>query len=332
MIGNSKILIPLSVIIAGLIVAGVFVYVSKGEVLPAQEAAEIAINYINENFPAANNSASLIEVTDEGNVYRVHLKITLESGDYEYDFYITKDGKYLFPDGYKIKEETAAEVPTQDRPDVKLFVMSYCPYGLQAQKMFLPVYDLLKDKAEMGIFFVDYAMHEKQEIDENLNQYCIQKEEKEKYSGYLSCFVEDGDSEGCLSQAGIDQGKLAVCLSATDEQFNVTALYNDQSTWLGGAYPRFDVHSDLNEQYGVSGSPTVVINDTVIVTNKDYCPGGDIKCAVISDFGRTPEKFKEIICQAFNSAPEECSQVLSEEVPSYDFGGGTGSSSSGSCE
>jgi hypothetical protein len=325
MIGSSKILIPLSVIIAGVIVAGVFIYLEKEKgVLPAQEAAEMAINYINENFPAANNSASLIEVTDEGDVYKIHLKISLESGEYEYDSYITKDGNYLFPDGYSLKEEmaeevpeseTVTEVPTQDRPDVKLFVMSYCPYGLQAQKMFLPVYNLLKDKVEMGVFFVDYIMHDKKEIDENLNQYCIQEGEKEKYSDYLSCFVEDGDSEGCLSQAGIDQEKLTACVSATDEQFKVTALYNDQSTWLGGAYPQFNVQSDLNDQYGVSGSPTVVINDQVVTVSP-----------------RSPENFKEIICRAFNSAPEECSQTLSGDVPSFSFGGGTSSSSSGSCD
>jgi hypothetical protein len=327
MIGSNRILIPLSivVIVAGLIVAGAFIFVSRGKVLPAQEAAEVAINYINENFPAVNNSASLVEVTDEGDVYKIHLKISLESGEYEYDSYVTKDGKYLFPDGYKIEEEiaeeepsgeeTTTEVPVQDRPDVKLFVMSYCPYGLQAQKMFLPVYDLLKDKAEMGVYFVDYIMHDKKEIDENLSQYCIQEEEKEKYADYLSCFVEDGDSAGCLSLAGIDQEKLTACVSATDEQFNITALYNDQNTWLNGAYPQFNVESDMNDQYGVSGSPTVVINDQIVTVSP-----------------RSPENFKEIVCQAFESAPEECSQALSEDVPSYGFGGGTGSSSSGSCD
>lgn len=56
--------------------------------------------------------------------------------------------------------------------------MSYCPYGLQAEKMFLPVYDLLKNKAEMGIYFVNYIMHDKKEIDENLREYCIQKEQE----------------------------------------------------------------------------------------------------------------------------------------------------------
>jgi len=209
--------------------------------------------------------------------------------------------------------------------------MSYCPYGLQAQKMYLPVYDLLKEKAEMGVYFVNYIMHEKQEIDENLRQYCIQKEEKEKYADYLNCFVASGDSGKCLSQAGVDQGKTASCISATDKEFSVTTLYNDKSTWLSGQYPKFNVNADLNQQYGVQGSPTIVINETVIVTDASQCPGGEIKCVVISNFVRSPESFKNIVCQAFNLVPEECSQTLSNDAASTGIGGGTAASSGGGC-
>ena len=225
----------------------------------------------------------------------------------------------------------SVEVPKSDNPDVKLFVMSYCPYGLQAQKMFLPVYDLLKGKAEMGVYFVNYIMHEKKEIDENLNQYCIQKEQKEKYSNYLNCFVLSGNSETCLSQAGVDKTKLSDCVVQTDEEYNIYSLYNDKSTWLNGNFPKFNVNLDLNEKYGVQGSPTIVINETVIVTDASQCPGGEIKCVVISNFVRSPESFKNIVCQAFNLVPEECSQTLSNDAASTGIGGGTTASSGGGC-
>ena len=192
--------------------------------------------------------------------------------------------------------------------------MSYCPYGLQMEKAYLPVYNLLKDKAEMGVYFVNYIMHEKKEIDENLRQYCIQKEEKEKYYDYLSCFVKDGNFEKCLSETSINRDKMNSCISQTDQTYKITQLYNDKSTWLNGQFPKFDVHTDLNEKYGVRGSPTVVINDKVVDVNP-----------------RSPEKFKEILCQAFNSPPEECSQSLSNDVPSSGLGVGTGSSG-GSCQ
>jgi len=323
----GKILIPLAIVIAGLLVAGALIYINQGktekEALTSQQIGEMVINYINANKDtvAGGLTASLSSIAEEGEIYKIKLKI----GEKEYDSYVTKDGKFLFPQAYDLSTTSSpsqtgennetAEVPKKDKPDVKLFVMSYCPYGLQAQKMFLPVYELLKNKAEMGVYFVDYIMHEKQEIDENLRQYCIQKEEKEKYGDYLSCFVKDGDFEKCLSETNIDREKMGNCISETDKEFNVTALYNDKNAWLNGQFPKFNVHNDLNEQYGVGGSPTIVINDTVV----DVSP-------------RSPEKFKEIICQAFNSPPEECSQTLSSDSPTSGFGIGTESSgSSGGC-
>ena len=127
--------------------------------------------------------------------------------------------------------------------------------------------------------------------------------------------MKEGKFDDCLSQAQIDTTKMGNCISETDKEFNVTALYNDKSTWLNGQFPKFNVHNDLNEQYGVQGSPTIVVNDAVV----DVSP-------------RSPEKFKETICQSFNSPPEECSQTLSSDSPTSGFGTGTGSSgSSGGC-
>jgi len=316
----KKILIPIAIIIAGIFIAGAVIYVNqrKASALSPQAAAEKAINFINQNMLTGDVKASLISVIEENGVYKFHFKVNEE----EYDFYVTKSGKLLFTGGIDLEQkpssqkegEASQEIAKRDIPDVKLFVMSYCPYGLQMQKASLPVYNLLKDKAEMGVYFVNYIMHEKKEIDENLRQYCIQKEEKEKYYAYLSCFVKDGDFEKCLSEANINKGKMDSCISQTDQTYKVTQLYNDKSTWLNGQFPKFDVHTDLNEKYGVQGSPTVVINDKAVDVNP-----------------RSPEKFKEVICQAFNSPPTECSQTLSNDVPSPGLGGGTGSSG-GSCK
>jgi len=316
----TKFLIPLSIIVAGLFIAGAFIYLnqSKGTVLSSKEVGDKVINFINKNIPSAGNAASLISIEEEGSVYKIRLKV----GDGEYDSYATKDGKLLFPEGYDLTVKTETETPAQtpsnqeitksEKPDIKLFIMAYCPYGLQAQKMFLPVYDLLKEKAEIGVYFVNYIMHEKKEIDENLRQYCIQKEEKGKYYDYLSCFVKAGEFEKCLTEAKIDREKMNSCISQTDQKYKITQLYNDKSTWLNGNYPKFDVYDDLNKKYGVQGSPTIVINDKVVELGT-----------------RSPEKFKETICQAFNSPPTECSQALSDTAFSPGFGLETGSSGGG---
>lgn len=322
----NKNLIAIAIVIAGIIIGGAYFFTNQETIqgLSAQEAADKAIKFINQSIEE-NVTASLLDVTDEGVVYRIHLKIA----ETEYNSYITKDGTLLFPNAFNLEEQAeessqsaSQDIATTDRPDVKLFVMSYCPYGLQAQKMFLPVYNLLKDKVEMEVYFVDYIMHEKKEIDENLRQYCIQKEEAEKYYSYLSCFVVDGNFEKCFSDTKIDKTKLESCVSETDKEFNITSKYNDKSTWIGSTcpdppycFPKFDVQSDLNKKYGVEGSPVVVINDEIVNVNP-----------------RSPEKFKEIICSAFNSEPSECSQTLSDEAFSSGFGLISGSSSSGSCE
>lgn len=311
-------LVPIAIVLG----VAAFLYFGQNSVFQnnSDKVADKALAYINENILPEGITASLIDITEEDGVYKLRLDVK----GTEYQSYVSKSGKYLFPDAFVLDAETEnqeqnQELSERERPDVKLFVMSYCRYGLQAQKMYLPVYDLLANKADMGVYFVNYIMHEKIEIDENLTQYCIQKEQMGRYSEYLLCFVKDGDSENCLLSAEIDQTQLDSCVKDTDEQFNIYAQYQDKNTWLDGIFPKFDVHDGLNQTYGIAGSPTIVINDTVIVSSQSYCPQGDIKCNVVPDFVRSPEKFKELVCQSFTIQPEECSQILfdAEYVPNF---------------
>lgn len=207
--------------------------------------------------------------------------------------------------------QTPAPVVTKSsgKPKVDLFVMAYCPYGLQMEKAFLPAYDLLKNKADMTIKFVYYSMHGKKEIDENTRQYCIQKEQPSKYSAYLSCFFSAGQNDGteanydsCLTKAGVNKSSLSSCVASTDKQFGITAKYDDKASWLSGQFPLFPIDQAENTKYGVQGSPTLVINGTQ------------------ADVGRTPEEVKAAICAAFSNAPSECNQKLS----TASFGAGFG--------
>lgn len=326
---SKEIIVPvISLLAFAVIAAGVFFisdYFKKNPILKtlkAEEAAKIAVDYANEKLLAGQAKAEYISVEPKSGVYAFILKVEGQ----EYTSYVTKDGKMLFVTGYEIapsenKPEAVVDVVKSDKPDVKIFVMSYCPYGLQAQKMYLPVYDLLKDKVDMGVYFVNYAMHGKVEIDENLRQYCIQKDQKDKFSAYLTCFTEDtkyttcsaaggkdctGNFSGCIDKAGVDKAKLQICIADTDKQFNITKDFNDKSTWANGTFPKFAVNNDLNEQYGVEGSPTIVING---------------KQANVGT--RSPDQFLKTICAAFNNKPEECNTELSKDQKSTMFGEGT---------
>ena len=302
--------------------------------LSAQDVAQKAIDYLNDNLLPDELSASLISAIEKEDI----VEMSFDIAGQEYNSYVTKSGDLFFVEGIDLNEkiieveEAQGEITKSEKPDISLFVMSYCPYGLQAQKVFLPVSELLSDKVNMDIRFVDYIMHGEEEIDENLRQYCIQKEQEEKYNDYLGCFVEDGDFEDCLASTNIDQGKMNSCIVEVDQNYNIYSQYEDQNTWLGGSYPRFDVELDLNEQYGVGGSPTLVINGAMIITAQKDCPVGK-ECVVIPDMQRTPEKYKEVICQAFTEQPEECSQVLSVDGFAAGFGlEESEDSSNASCE
>jgi len=290
----------------------------------SQEIIDNAITFINDELLPPGSTASLGETDSEEKIEVSKFKITI--GDKSYDSFVSEDGKYLFPDVIKMAEALEAQDNTQtiemvktDKPNVDLFIMTYCPFGLQAQKTMLPVYDLLKDKANITVRFCSYAMHDKQELDENLKQYCMQSESREEYMNYLSCFVNDGDSEKCLLSANIDQEKLDSCVTDVDKEYNISADYENKETWLDGRvpnqYPMFKVENNLNEMYNVGGSPTVVINGQSVNINP-----------------RTPENYKAFICQAFNVQPEECLQTLSTETPVPSFGVGTADSSGGSCD
>ena len=104
---NKKIIIPLSIIVAGIIIASAFVFINEGKnkrpalkELSAELAAEKTINYINENILAKELVASLVDVSDIGSVYKIRLKIE----ETEFNSYISKDGEFLFPEGYNMNE------------------------------------------------------------------------------------------------------------------------------------------------------------------------------------------------------------------------------------
>jgi hypothetical protein len=78
-----------------------------------------------------------------------------------------------------------------DKPKVDLYVMSYCPYGTQAEKPFLEVMKIFKDTADIDIKFVQYTMHGEKEGKENTRQYCIKTTQKDKFNDYLACFLKD---------------------------------------------------------------------------------------------------------------------------------------------
>ena len=253
------------------------------------------------------------EVMEQSGLYR----ITITVDGQEVDSYMTKDMTKFIPqllemeelateDEMMEEEMPAVEVQTKSaKPEVEVFVMSHCPYGTQIEKGILPVIETLGDKIDATFKFVDYAMHGEKEVTEQLRQYCIQENEPQKFNEYLSCFLESGEAAVCDTSVAINQTLLNQCVAITDAAHQVTALLEDESSWVSGQFPQFNVHKEDNEKYGVEGSPTLVINGEVVQA------------------GRDSASLLAAVCSGFDEQPVECQEELSSASPSPGFGGGT---------
>ncbi len=316
----------LIIILLGILLSG-FSPSSANEV-DADAAAANAVAFIEENLVSPGTEVTVKNVTEEAGLYRMTIEVKMDATAQDVETYITKDGKIFFPQAINMEEfnQEVAEVEEEeqeetqiqktDRPKAHAFVMSYCPYGLQFIKAYVPVLELLGEKAELEVNFVNYAMHGKKELDENTRMYCIQKEQPEKFTDYLRCFVENDDYEKCIGDAEVDSEMLDSCIQVTDEEFNITGLYQDNSTWSNGMFPLYPVEDMLNGQYAVRGSPTFVLNGEVTTVS------------------RFAEAIKDAICSAFNEPPEECEEELNGQTENPGIGpigSGSGSGSTDTC-
>lgn len=315
---RSLIALLVIVVLSSLISTLVFVF-PRGVDRRENAHIEKAMTFINGILSAQNTIAELVSWKKESGMYKMNLKVK----DQEVIVFLSSDGRYLFltpgidlwsltkaPTEASSPQQEATSTPEKrDRPDVKLFVMSYCPYGIQMEKALFPVYDLLKDKVDFQIYFVNYILHGEKEMLENLRQYCIQKEDREGFFNYLKCFDRTGNYSECLKEAKIDEKKISQCMDDTDKEFKLKDQFSKTEP------PPFPIHNDLNLRYNVRASPTFVLNDILV------------------DIERSPQKIKEAICNGFNTPPEECNQNLSTAIPSPGLGnGGSSNNSEGECK
>ena len=299
-----------SSIVLGIIAIVLLIIVMRGgitgNVIGGSDAGANLVDYLNEK---TGGGVEYVSNEDLGNIYQV----TVSYQGQELPVYVTKDGKYFvqgaIPITGDVVDETTTETPTEvvksDKPVVEAYIFSYCPYGLQFEKALFPVYDLLKDKADINIVAIG-AMHGEFEKIESLRQISIEQlYGKDKLFAYLKEFDVNEDIGACngddtclnkylpaiYTKLGIDKTKVENYMDTSAE-----AIYNTQG--------------EKASSLGISGSPTFVINGAQV------------------QVGRTPEAIKAAVCDAFTTAPSECSQTLSSTSASAGFGASAGSSAS----
>ena len=258
------------------------------------EIEESALDFFNTELSQV--PGEIVSVDKKSGVYEIIFSV----GGQEVPLYFTKDAKWIQQGGgltpiteQEVQQPESQDVVKSDKPIVELFIMTHCPYGTQSEKGMIPVIKALGDSIDAKIRFVHYFMHEPEETETPL-QVCIREEQPDKFLDYLACFLEDGDSDRCLTEVGVNKNALSTCVSGKAEEY-----YAEDSV--------------LSQGYGVKGSPSLVINREIVSS------------------GRSPSAYLATICSAFNNAPEECNEELSNASPSPGFGYAEGQDTGAQC-
>ncbi len=252
----------------------------------------------------SGGTATVKEATEDGDLY----KIVVSANGQDQPVYITKDGtKFIqqaisFEDIEKQKaeakkqeEEASKPAPKSDKPEVDLYVMSFCSYGNKAEDTLKSVYILLKDEVNFNFHYIVTvegdkitSLHGQPEVDQDERETCVLKNYgKGRWLDFVTYINANCGSDGSCWEVGakslgIDKAKISACVASEG-----TALMK--------------ANAEVSNAAGASGSPTLTIN-------------GQTTRAVYQ-YGNS-EAYKKAICAAFNTVPAECSQTLSAETSS----------------
>lgn len=298
------------ILIIALLVFGINWIVKKVQSDKMEKSAREIIDYL------AQMSGGLVIETwtwkGLGSTGMYEMEFTFaDDPEYPYTSYITKDGKMIYTgDGYLIEDlrsemsleeggsATGSATSTEDiskssNPMLSAFIVSQCPYGIQAQQVMLDAIKAAPEIAnnlEARYFFSSInaetgevmSMHGQEEADENVRQICLREEQPQTYWSYVGCMANGGETTNCVTASGANANELSAC--TTDLKRGVTYAQEDQN---------------LADTLGVTGSPTLFINSEQEVTENNFG-------------GRTAEGYKTIVCASADNALSFCGQTLSE--------------------
>lgn len=296
-----------------------------------QEIEEIADNIFSQ-FPDVKifGESYQIEEIKKDNLFGYEFyKISGKIGNREIEFYLSKDLKnvvfYMNIGGRNLlqfisiedlKNMIAQQSPKKsEKPDVKLFIMSFCPYGNQMEQQFLEIIKILGNKINFEPVYIYYdgkmydnnanycmevngkyycSMHGIKELEQDLREKAIYKlYGAEKWAEY----VREVDNNCNLNNIDNCWKEIAVDLGISTEEVEQYVEENKNQMILDDY--------ELSSRYNAWASPTLFVND------------------VQYNYYRDSKYVFKFICASFTEKPEECSTEI-QGVP-------TQAASVGSC-
>ncbi|MCF7798617.1 GILT family protein [Candidatus Woesearchaeota archaeon] len=175
-----------------------------------------------------------------------------------------------------------------DKLAVELYVMSQCPYGVQAEDTLFPaVQELGEENFDLQVDYIStdlgngafQSLHGQPETDGNIVQLCARDVDASKYLDFVLCMNKDASAipnnwEACAQSLDYDVEAVRTCYQG------------DKGKELLSESAANSVNA------GASGSPTIIVN------NQPYTGGREIN------------DFKRAFCAAFgNDKPTACDDL-----------------------
>ena len=133
-----------------------------------------------------------------------------------------------------LEELLASRIARMGKPSLELFVMSYCPYGVQAEEKIIPIVKEFGDTIDFKLQFIAQektepsaqditpftSLHGYPEVAENIRQLLIAREYPDRYLDYILCRGKKLDKswEDCAEKLGIDVAKIQALFDSPEAE------------------------------------------------------------------------------------------------------------------
>lgn len=309
--GNKFNIYLAAIIIVLLLGSFAFAYQKKSVQKKETAIKDNTEKFIKENLIPPGTDFTVKEFVKEGALY----KLVASVGSQDITAYVSADGKKFFPSVIDIDPTVVAdakqaqapeaqkEIPKNDRPDVDLYVMAFCPYGNKAEDTLKPAYDLLKNKVNFNFHYIVtssgndvQSLHGANEVTQDEREACVLKTDgKDKWMGFVTyinskCGTDGSCWEAGAKSLGINTAKISACVSS---QGLALMQQNEKDSKAANA----------------SGSPTMTING--------------VSASAVYQYGNS-EAYKQAICSGFTTQPKECQTELANNSAAQGSAAATG--------
>ena len=133
-----------------------------------------------------------------------------------------------------LEELLTARTARMGKPTLELFVMSYCPFGVQAEEKIIPIIKEFGDKIDFKLQFIAQeneetsaqditpftSLHGYPEVAENIRQLLIAQEYPDRYLDYILCRGKKLDKswEACAQKLDIDVERIQALFDAPEAE------------------------------------------------------------------------------------------------------------------